>query len=38
MAAYPPKIKSWIIERGGLSGKMIFLRGLELASLYPTCN
>jgi len=38
MAAYPAKIKSWIIERGGLSGKMIFLRGLELASLYPTCN
>jgi len=38
MAAYPPKIKSWIKRRGGLNGKTIFLRGRELTALYPTCS
>jgi hypothetical protein len=38
MAAYPPKIKSWIKRRGGLNGKTIFLRGRELAALYPSCS
>jgi len=38
MAAYPPKIRAWIKRRGGLNGKTIFLRGRELAALYPTCS
>jgi hypothetical protein len=35
---YPPEIRTWISQQGGLTGKMIFLRGRELAALYPTCG
>ena len=35
---YPPHLRRWINSRGGLSSKMIFLRGRELASMYPTCR
>lgn len=38
MAVYPPSIRSWIKRRGGLNGKTIFLRGRELAALYPSCS
>jgi len=37
MAVYPPSIRNWIKRRGGLNGKTIFLRGRELAALYPSC-
>lgn len=35
---YPPRIRSWIARRGGLSPHMKFLRGHELASMYPLCR
>jgi hypothetical protein len=38
MAVYPPKVRAWIQRRGGLNGKTIFLRGRELAALYPSCT
>jgi hypothetical protein len=38
MAAYPPRVRDWIKRRGGLNGKTIFLRGRELAALYPSCT
>jgi hypothetical protein len=38
LASYPADIRSWISRRGGLSRTMIYLRGRELAALYPTCN
>jgi hypothetical protein len=38
MAAYPPKVRDWIKRRGGLNGKTIFLRGRELAAMYPRCS
>ena len=38
MAVYPPQVRDWIRRRGGLNGKTIFLRGRELAALYPTCS
>lgn len=38
MAVYPPRIRDWIRRRGGLNGKTIFLRGRELAALYPSCS
>jgi hypothetical protein len=38
MAVYPPKVRDWIKRRGGLNGKTIFLRGRELAALYPSCT
>jgi hypothetical protein len=38
MAVYPPRVRDWIRRRGGLNGHTIFLRGRELAALYPLCN
>jgi hypothetical protein len=35
---YPQNIKSWINSRGGLSTKMMFLRGTELTSMYAECR
>ena len=35
---YPQHVKRWINARGGLSTKMIFLRGRELAAMYPECH
>jgi hypothetical protein len=35
--SYPPGVQAWIKRRGGLTGKPIFLRGRELASLYRRC-
>jgi hypothetical protein len=34
---YPPQVKRWISHRGGLTPRMIFLRGRELASMYRPC-
>src|SRR5262249_22123138 len=35
---YPPRIRSWIARRGGLSPHMKYLRGHELTSMYPMCR
>jgi hypothetical protein len=35
---YPAEVRSWIERRGGLKSKPIFLRGRELAALYPHCS
>lgn len=35
---YPQQVNNWIDRRGGLNGKMIYLQGNELASMYPTCR
>ena len=35
---YPQNIRHWINARGGLSPKMMFLRGTELLSMYPECR
>jgi hypothetical protein len=35
---YPQPIRSWIARRGGLSPHMKFLRGRDLAALYPMCG
>jgi len=37
MDNYPQEVRDWIARRGGLSPRMIFLSGRELASMYPTC-
>jgi hypothetical protein len=34
---YPPSIRRWLTSKGGLSSKVIVLRGRELASMYRTC-
>jgi hypothetical protein len=37
MRIYPPQIRSWIARHGGLTPRLIGLRGRELAALYNTC-
>jgi hypothetical protein len=36
-ASYPPAVRAWIKKRGGLTQKVIYLRGKELAALYRRC-
>jgi hypothetical protein len=38
LAAYPPRIREWIVRRGGLSSRLLLLRGRELAAMYPRCR
>ena len=35
--SYPAGVRAWIKKRGGLMRKVIYLRGRELAALYPHC-
>jgi len=35
---YPSPIQHWIANRGGLSPRMIFLRGKQLEAMYRPCN
>jgi hypothetical protein len=34
---YPAQIQRWINQRGGLTRRMIFLRGRQLAGMYRPC-
>lgn len=34
---YPLQVRHWIANRGGLTPRMIFLRGKRLASMYHPC-
>ena len=36
--AYPAAVRDWIIRRGGLSSRLLLLRGRELAAIYPRCR
>ena len=36
--AYPAAIRSWINRRGGLTSRMLLLRGRELTAIYPSCR
>jgi hypothetical protein len=37
MDLYPAKVRRWIRRKGGLSHRMIYLRGRELTALYRRC-
>jgi hypothetical protein len=37
-ATYPAGVRAWIKKNGGLSQKVILLKGRELAALYPRCS
>ena len=37
-ATYPAGVRAWIKRNGGLTQKPIFLRGRQLAALYPHCQ
>jgi hypothetical protein len=36
--AYPEPIRNWISRRGGLTSRMLLLRGRELTAFYPSCR
>ena len=38
LASYPPPVRDWISRRGGLTSRMLLLRGRELAAIYPRCR
>jgi hypothetical protein len=38
LQAYPAGVRDWIIRRGGLTSRVLLLRGRELAALYPVCR
>jgi hypothetical protein len=37
MNTYPPVLQQWINQHGGLTPKLILLRGKELAAIVPKC-
>jgi len=37
-ATYPAPVRAWIARHGGLTHRLILLRGRELAALYPRCS
>jgi hypothetical protein len=37
-AGYPSKVRRWISRRGGLTPRMIFLRGKQLQAMYRPCD
>ena len=38
LESYPPPVRDWISRRGGLSSRLLLLRGRELAAIYPSCR
>jgi hypothetical protein len=38
LQAYPTGVRNWIAHRGGLTSRLLLLRGRELAALYPACR
>ena len=37
-ASYPPAVRAWIARHGGLTSRLILLRGRELWAMYPRCR
>src|SRR6266700_2515220 len=35
---YPAPVRAWISRHGGLSGRVLLLRGQELTASYPSCG
>jgi hypothetical protein len=38
MNTYPAPVRAWIARRGGLTPKMMYLRGRDLAAIVAPCN
>jgi hypothetical protein len=38
LQAYPAAVRGWIRHRGGLTSRLLLLRGRELAAIYPSCR
>ena len=38
LQTYPAPVRGWISRRGGLTSRLLLLRGRELAAIYPSCR
>jgi len=38
LETYPAAVRGWILRRGGLSSRLLLLRGRELSAIYPRCR
>jgi hypothetical protein len=38
LEAYPAQVRGWIRRRGGLTSRLLLLRGRELTAIYPSCR
>ncbi|HEY3680634.1 MAG TPA: hypothetical protein VGL45_18105 [Bradyrhizobium sp.] len=38
LEAYPGPVRAWIRRRGGLTSRLLLLRGRDLAAIYPRCR
>src|SRR6516225_9807716 len=38
LQAYPAPVRDWIIHRGGLTSRLLLLRGRELSAMYRRCR
>jgi hypothetical protein len=38
LEAYPGPVQGWIRRHGGLTSRLLLLRGRELAAIYPSCR
>ena len=38
LEAYPAAVRGWISRRGGLTSRLLLLRGRELAAIYPRAD
>ncbi len=38
LQAYPGPVRDWIVRRGGLTSRLLLLRGRELSSMYRPCR
>jgi len=38
LASYPSPVRHWIQRRGGLTSRLLLLRGRDLAQIYPACR
>ena len=38
LEAYPGAVQGWIRRHGGLTSRLLLLRGRELAAIYPACR
>ena len=38
LEAYPAPVRGWIRRHGGLTSRLLLLRGRELSAIYPSCR
>ncbi|WP_375338068.1 hypothetical protein [Bradyrhizobium japonicum] len=38
LQAYPGPVRAWISRHGGLSSRLLLLKGRDLAAIYPRCR